>query len=108
MLMEMCRPPAWPGGSSWSPARVSAWASNWPVRRPPAGRGPARGGGWAGRLKALQAEVPQADVVTCDVTREPDRERLMDTVIERHGRIDGLVNNAGAGAAGRGPGQSAA
>ena len=55
----------------------------------------------AGRLKALQAEVPQADVVTCDVTREADRERLMDTVIERHGRIDGLVNNAGMGAAGR-------
>src|SRR5690242_12059161 len=55
----------------------------------------------AERLRALQAEVPQADVVACDVTREADRERLMDTVIERHGRrIDGLVNNAGAGAAG--------
>src|SRR6478672_9278010 len=54
----------------------------------------------AERLGALQAEVPQADVVACDVTREADRERLMDTVIGRHGRIDGLVNNAGAGAAG--------
>ena len=54
----------------------------------------------AERLRALQAEVPQADVVACDVTREADRERLMDTVIERYGRIDGLVNNAGAGAAG--------
>ena len=54
----------------------------------------------AGRLRALQDEVPQADVVTCDVTREADRERLIETVIERHGRIDGLVNNAGAGAAG--------
>jgi len=54
----------------------------------------------AERLRALQAEVPRADVVACDVTREADRERLMDTVIERHGRIDGLVNNAGAGAAG--------
>jgi NAD(P)-dependent dehydrogenase (short-subunit alcohol dehydrogenase family) len=50
----------------------------------------------AGRLRALQAEIPQADVVTC----EADRERLIETVIERHGRIDGLVNNAGAGAAG--------
>src|SRR5260370_31829571 len=54
----------------------------------------------AGRLRALQDEVPQADVVACDVTREADRERLIETVIERHGRIDGLVNNAGAGAAG--------
>jgi NADP-dependent 3-hydroxy acid dehydrogenase YdfG len=51
----------------------------------------------AGRLKALQGEVPQAEVVACDVTREADRERLMDTVIERHGHIDGLVNNAGMG-----------
>ena len=54
----------------------------------------------AERLRMLQDEVPQADVVACDVTREADRERLMDTVIERHGHIDGLVNNAGAGAAG--------
>ena len=52
----------------------------------------------AERLRALQAEVPQADVVACDVTREADRERLMDTVMERHGRVDGLVNNAGMGA----------
>ena len=52
------------------------------------------------RLKALQAEVPQADMVACDVTRQADRERLMDTVIERHGRIDGLVSDAGMGAAG--------
>jgi NAD(P)-dependent dehydrogenase (short-subunit alcohol dehydrogenase family) len=52
------------------------------------------------RLRSLQAEVPQADMVTCDVTREPERDRLIQTVMERHGRIDGLVNNAGAGAAG--------
>lgn len=52
------------------------------------------------RLRALQAEVPQADVIACDVTREDDRQRLIDTVIARHGRIDGLVNNAGTGASG--------
>jgi NAD(P)-dependent dehydrogenase (short-subunit alcohol dehydrogenase family) len=52
-----------------------------------------------GRLRALQAEVPRADVVTCDVTGAAERERLIRTVMERHGRIDGLVNNAGAGAA---------
>src|SRR5215475_2201153 len=54
----------------------------------------------AGRLRMLQDEVSQADVVACDVTREADRERLIETVIERHGRIDGLVNNAGMGATG--------
>ena len=52
----------------------------------------------ADRLAALREEIPGADVVTCDVTDEDDRRRLVDTVVERHGRIDGLVNNAGAGA----------
>ena len=46
------------------------------------------------------ADIPGADTVTCDVTDEDDRQRLVDTVMERHGRIDGLVNNAGAGATG--------
>jgi NAD(P)-dependent dehydrogenase (short-subunit alcohol dehydrogenase family) len=52
----------------------------------------------AERLAALREQIPGADVVTCDVTDETDRRRLVETVIERHGRIDGLVNNAGAGA----------
>ena len=52
------------------------------------------------RLRALAADLPRAEVITCDVTREADRERLIGSVIERHGRIDGLVNNAGMGAAG--------
>jgi NAD(P)-dependent dehydrogenase (short-subunit alcohol dehydrogenase family) len=52
----------------------------------------------AERLAALREDIPGADTVTCDVTDEADRQRLVDTVIERHGRIDGLVNNAGAGA----------
>jgi NAD(P)-dependent dehydrogenase (short-subunit alcohol dehydrogenase family) len=53
----------------------------------------------ADRLAALTEEIPGADAVTCDVTDEADRERLIDGVMERHGRIDGLINNAGAGAA---------
>jgi NAD(P)-dependent dehydrogenase (short-subunit alcohol dehydrogenase family) len=52
------------------------------------------------RLERLQAELHRADIVACDVTDEADRERLIETVIERHGRIDGLVNNAGTGATG--------
>src|SRR5215207_6868297 len=52
----------------------------------------------AERLEALREEIPAADVVTCDVTADADRQRLIRTVVERHGRLDGLVNNAGAGA----------
>jgi hypothetical protein len=55
----------------------------------------------AGRLQAFEAELAGAlDTVACDVTDERDRMRLIETVISRHGRIDGLVNNAGLGAAG--------
>jgi len=52
----------------------------------------------ADRLAALTDEIPGADAVTCDVTDDADRERLIEGVIERHGRLDGLINNAGAGA----------
>src|ERR1700754_3860856 len=52
----------------------------------------------ADRLDALTREIPNADPVVCDVTDEADRERLIDGVIERHGRLDGLINNAGSGA----------
>jgi NAD(P)-dependent dehydrogenase (short-subunit alcohol dehydrogenase family) len=53
------------------------------------------------RLEALRAELgPRVQIVACDVTLERDRERVIGAVLERHGRIDGLVNNAGMGAAG--------
>jgi NAD(P)-dependent dehydrogenase (short-subunit alcohol dehydrogenase family) len=52
----------------------------------------------AERLAALTQEIPGADPVTCDVTDETDRERLIGGVMERHGRLDGLINNAGGGA----------
>jgi NAD(P)-dependent dehydrogenase (short-subunit alcohol dehydrogenase family) len=54
----------------------------------------------ADRLAHLRGELPGADAVPCDVTDADDRERLVATVLERHGRLDGLVNNAGAGATG--------
>jgi NAD(P)-dependent dehydrogenase (short-subunit alcohol dehydrogenase family) len=55
----------------------------------------------AERLGELAAELDGAvDTVACDITSEDERRRLVDGVIERHGRIDGLVNNAGMGATG--------
>jgi NAD(P)-dependent dehydrogenase (short-subunit alcohol dehydrogenase family) len=54
----------------------------------------------AERLEALRAELPGIDTVVCDVTDAAEREALVADVLERHGRIDGLVNNAGAGAHG--------
>ena len=54
-----------------------------------------------GRLRALEAELGGAvETVACDVTDDADRQRLIETVVSRRGRIDGLVNNAGLGAAG--------
>ena len=52
----------------------------------------------ADRLAALTEEIPGADPVSCDVTDAMDRERLVQSVMDRHGRLDGLINNAGAGA----------
>ena len=53
------------------------------------------------RLDALRTELGNGvESVACDVSAHADRERLIETVLERHGRIDGLVNNAGVGAAG--------
>ena len=49
----------------------------------------------AARLEALAGELGRADAVACDVSRDEDRERLIATAMERHGRLDGLVNNAG-------------
>jgi NAD(P)-dependent dehydrogenase (short-subunit alcohol dehydrogenase family) len=52
------------------------------------------------RLQTLVAELPGTDAIACDVTIDDERRRLVATVIERHGRVDGLVNNAGMGAMG--------
>jgi len=51
----------------------------------------------ADRLERLVADLPGAVAVTADLSSEPDRERLVATVLERFGRIDVLVNNAGVG-----------
>lgn len=47
------------------------------------------------RLEALSAELDGALAVPTDVTVAADVERLVQRTLDRHGRIDGLVNNAG-------------
>jgi citronellol/citronellal dehydrogenase len=44
---------------------------------------------------AALCEEGRCDVVVCDIREEDQVERMVDEVIERHGRIDTLVNNAG-------------
>jgi len=51
--------------------------------------------------KALEAEVNatgvgEAAFVKCDVTKPEDIQRLIDFAVEKYGRIDCLINNAGA------------
>ncbi|MGI5452761.1 SDR family NAD(P)-dependent oxidoreductase [Streptomyces sp. CA-249302] len=59
------------------------------------------------RLKELADEDPRIHPVVCDVSREEDRVRLMETALDETGRIDVLVNNAGAPGAVRAEDESA-
>ena len=54
----------------------------------------------ADRLDGLAAELDGALAVVTDVTEPDDIARLTERAVERYGRIDGLVNNAGASLAG--------
>lgn len=51
----------------------------------------------ADRLQALAADLPGSLVVAADLSIADDRERLVAAALERFGRIDVLVNNAGIG-----------
>ena len=52
------------------------------------------------RLEALAAGHPRIHAVACDVTDDADRDGLVTTALERFGRIDVCVNNAGASSGG--------
>jgi short-subunit dehydrogenase len=49
------------------------------------------------RLAALAKELEGSLAVTADVTRAEDRRRIVEAALERFGRVDVLVNNAGRG-----------
>ena len=51
----------------------------------------------ADRLEALAAELPGSLAVAADLSVADDRERLVATALDRFGRVDVLVNNAGIG-----------
>jgi len=51
------------------------------------------------RLEALAEELPGSVAIEADLATEADRERLVSTTLERFGRVDVLVNNAGIGKA---------
>src|SRR5215208_6377967 len=44
---------------------------------------------------AAASEGGRVEAVACDIREEEEVEALVDGVLERHGRIDLLVNNAG-------------
>jgi NAD(P)-dependent dehydrogenase (short-subunit alcohol dehydrogenase family) len=51
----------------------------------------------ADRLELLAQDIEGAFAVACDVAVDADIDRLVDATLDRYGRIDVLVNNAGVG-----------
>ena len=52
---------------------------------------------------AIQGENGRAVALEADVTREADCQRLVQSVVETHGRVDVLHNNVGIGGGDTGP-----
>ncbi|HVW48070.1 MAG TPA: glucose 1-dehydrogenase [Solirubrobacterales bacterium] len=77
------------GASSGLGAELAAWLDDAGVKLVLAARR-------AERLRDLCRRLGgEPTAVVCDVTDDADRERLIAAATEAHGRIDGLVNNAG-------------
>ena len=51
------------------------------------------------RARAIAAEGGEAIGIQCDATRKPDLQRTLETVLERFGKVDVLVNAAGVNSA---------
>jgi short-subunit dehydrogenase len=52
------------------------------------------------RLDIVAGELPGLQTVPCDVRAADQRAMLVDTILDRYGRIDAFVNNAGIGRVG--------
>ncbi len=48
-------------------------------------------------LESSAKEIKADDFYTCDVSKDSEVKRMIEAIIAKHGRIDGLVNNAGGG-----------
>ncbi|MFA6518793.1 MAG: SDR family oxidoreductase [Candidatus Shapirobacteria bacterium] len=48
-------------------------------------------------LKSASAGVPNSDFQLADVTKDGEVKIMVDLIVKKYGRIDGLVNNAGGG-----------
>ena len=46
-------------------------------------------------LRKLQTEHPTIEMVQCDITARPNVLTLVETIRDRYGMLDVLVNNAG-------------
>ena len=81
----------------WSAAAVRAWAGRSRWSSPRSARGWWSAGGGRRRSRRRRRSRPQdgSSRDACDIREEDQVDELVDQVLDRFGRIDLLVNNAG-------------